>query len=211
MKYDSRMKHRWVAIRVLLFVSAAMVSFAAGAQQPSCTEVHAMAEMAQTHSLRNLERWKSAAGTSYRAQVVYAFRLFAMRPQDRSAALAVLDLIPKNDEQGAELIVFDTSLCDGESMTDLQALGRFETTLSRSWARAAILLPEKMSVYISYLLVVGLNPHDDYAVQMKKVCLQKHRQFVDAVNGLAEHDRKWLVDKIFNPEGCHTLMFPEAD
>jgi hypothetical protein len=65
-----------------------------------------------------------------------------------------------------------------------------------------------MQEYVSYALM-STCPDCDYAVQMRKVCMARHQQFVDAVNKLSAKDKKWFVSELFNPDGCRTLAFPE--
>jgi hypothetical protein len=180
-------------------------------EQQNCTEVHAMVRMVRAQSVAALERSKAAAGEGYRARVAYAFRRFELMPEDRAAATAVLDLIPKRLEQGGELLYLSGPLCDEESVAEMKTLGRLDDRLARDWANAAILIPERMADYVSYPIIMGLNPHDDYAVQMRRVCRAHHDELAAAVRKLPEHDREWFLKQVFNPKGCRTLGFPEAD
>jgi len=77
-------------------------------------------------------------------------------------------------------------------------------------AKAVLLVPKKMSVYVEFAPET-LNPEEDYAVQMKAVCLGNHKGFAQAVAGLPTRDRDWFIGHILNPKGCRVLAFPEAD
>jgi hypothetical protein len=76
-------------------------------------------------------------------------------------------------------------------------------------ARAVLLVPDKMQDYVTYAYISIQNPESDYAIQMQKVCRVKHLEFVSAVDKMPLDDKKWFVAKIFNPDGCHPLAFPE--
>jgi len=75
-------------------------------------------------------------------------------------------------------------------------------------ANAVLLVPEKMFAYVTYA-PLSVNPESDNAVQMKRVCRARHKQFLDAVNRLSPDDKNWFGAKIFNPQGCRTIAFPE--
>src|SRR5208337_1927407 len=74
------------------------------AQKPNCGEIDAMAKMARSMSTAELAANKLKAGESYRAQVVYAMRLSELDPQRHDAAVLLLNLIPKDDQQQHQLM-----------------------------------------------------------------------------------------------------------
>lgn len=60
------------------------------AQQLSCDQVPAIAKMADAQSSKALEQLKSSAGNDYRAELVFTFRQFEVKPTSETAT-AVLD------------------------------------------------------------------------------------------------------------------------
>jgi hypothetical protein len=185
-------------------------------EQPKCAEIHAMVGMAKARSTATLTAWDRKAGDSYRAKVAFAFRFFELHPRDRRAASAVLDLIPQNEEQGWIWYSFSGYLeCTaesgeaGETEKEMLILAKFSWRFTHDEARAVLLVPSKMLAYVSYANTSDGNPSSDYAVQMRKVCLAKHQEFVKAVDQLSADDKKWFLSSTFNPDGCHVLHFPE--
>lgn len=102
-------------------------------------------------------------------------------------------------------------MCDQETDADVRSLAKLQARISRDFASAVILRPEKMLPYVSYPVVLGMDPHDDYAEQMVSVCRKHHSRFVAAVNQLPDRDRAWLLRIVFEPSGCRALAHPEAD
>jgi hypothetical protein len=198
---------RWILVFWMALVGMSLQA----QQEQSCTEVRAMVRMARATSLAVLEKEKGSAGTGYRARTVYVFRRFDLVPRDHAAATAVLDLLPKHESDEGVFWGFDSSLCEGETDAEILALAGVEWRRAHDWARAAILLPERMADYVSYPLIVGLNPHDDYAVRMRRVCLAHPKELTAAIVALSAHDREWYLERVFNPQGCRTLGFPEAE
>jgi hypothetical protein len=203
------MKDHWLAGSIIFSTSSLALCNMSLAQEPNCHEIGAMAAMARANSSTVLMTWKPRAGDSYRAQVVFATRSFELHLADRRAASAVLDLIPKNDEQDSVWKSFGDSLCDAETLKDMFALGRIGDHLPHDLARAVLLAPSKMFDYVSYAITSTQDPHSDYAIQMQTVCRARHQEFVNAVSKLPPDDRSWFVSNKFNPDGCRPLDFPE--
>jgi hypothetical protein len=174
----------------------------------NCGQVAAMANMARAKSLAELKTWKQKAGDSYRAQIVYTFRFFELHPADRNAALSVFSLIPPKKDQEVSYYAFATSLCHDESERDELSLAELGWRIPRDLARAVLVVPEMMFVYVSYAFE-SVGPESDYAVQMKSVCRADPLDFLKAVSKLSPDDKKWFVTRIFNPAGCHPLALPE--
>jgi hypothetical protein len=183
------------------------------AQEPGCVEIPLMAAMARADSIGKLKAAKQKAGDSYRAQLILAARTLEIDPQNRTAAQTLLNLLP-NDELGPEQAIWlslpqlESCPSGGIAESDLVPLFRLQNRLSRDSAKAVLLVPEKMFDYVSYAQL-SINPESDYAVQMRRVCRARHNEFVNAVNRLAPKDKAWLVSKIFDPNGCRTIFFPE--
>jgi hypothetical protein len=202
-------------IAKLLIVLIAFFTLCGGlrAQNPNCKEIAAIGEMARAVSPVALRALKQNSGDSYRARLIFAARSLEIDPKNKSAAADLLGLVP-NDEFSPEQAVWldllqidqDPNRCLPDS--DLKPLGLLQYHLPRLLARAVLLVPDKMQEYVSYALM-STCPDCDYAVQMRKVCMARHQQFVDAVNKLSAKDKKWFVSELFNPDGCRTLAFPE--
>jgi hypothetical protein len=199
-------------IKLVLIVLAAVPAVPGRllAQPLSCNEVHAIAKMANAQSSKALKRLQPAAGNSYRARLVFTFRRFEVEPTITTAP-AVLDLLPQNESHSEDWQSLSGWICDQEKDKDVKSLAKLQTRMSRDFAKAVILRPEKMFQYVSYPVILGLAPHDDFAEQMVRVCRQQHSRFVAAVNQLPERDRAWFLRTVFEPSGCRALAHPEAD
>lgn len=199
------------SVRWILAVIAALLSCGVLlAQESGCVELHAMVGMANAKSTKAMMTLRQKAGDGYRLKVVFAFRLFELHPTDVSAASAVLDLIPQNDEQDIVLHSLSYGLeCDTRSEEDGHVLAVLGAGLPRDLARAILLVPDKMSAYVSYAFTSAPDPNSDYALQMETVCRAKHREFVKAVDELPPDARSGFLRSIFNPDGCHALRLPE--
>jgi hypothetical protein len=186
-------------------------SVCVAAQDVSCEQIASMARMARARSSRSLIAEKQKAGDSYRAQVVFASRAVELRPKDPESAVRLLNLIPQNDVQQAAWMTLGDSLCDRESVGEMNALGRLRESLSRNLAKAVLLVQDKMQVYVSYAITATQDPHSDYAIQMKMVCEVRHPAFEAAVNNLPPDKRDWLGKHILDPAGCRVLARPEVE
>ncbi|MGD0627984.1 MAG: hypothetical protein ABR987_01450 [Terracidiphilus sp.] len=181
------------------------------AQIQNRDQIARMARMARAKSTAQLMVEQRMAGDDYRVQIVSAARQLELVQSDKRSAVALLELIPKNDVQKAVWMTFGDSLCDVESISDMKSLGRLGDRLPHDLAMAVILIPEKMYEYVAYANQATQDPHNDYAMQMKTVCRINHEGFTKAIEELPEGQRDWFVKHIVNPDGCHTLALPEAD
>jgi hypothetical protein len=207
------MKGLWLVKSAVLLTVCSALCGALPAQEPGCLETSAMAAMARANSPAVLKDRKQKAGDSYRAQVIFAARTLEIDPQNKSAAELLLNLIPKDEvgpEQGVWLELDELDQCPSGRVpdSDLKQLWRPRDRLTRDLANAVLLVPKKMFAYVTYA-PLSVNPESDNAMQMRRVCRAKHKQFVEAVNKLSLDDKKWFVEKIFNPNGCRTIAFPE--
>jgi hypothetical protein len=181
------------------------------AQKSNCGEIDAMVKMARAISSAELAAHKLKAGDSYRARVVYATRLLELYPQKQDAAVLLLNLIPKDDEQHLMVMTLGDHLCGTESYHEMKLLGQLGERLPRDLARAVLLAPDKIPEYVAYSIASVQDPHSDYAVQMQKVCRAKHSEFVDAVAKLPWQKKDRFLKYVFDPEGCNALTLPEAN
>jgi hypothetical protein len=182
------------------------------AQEPGCLETTAIGEMASAKTPAELKARRQKAGDSYRSQLVFAARMLEITQNER-AAQSLMDLLPKDEfgpEQAVWLSLDQLQNCPSGRIPDsnLNSLYQLQSRLPRDAARAVLLVPDKMFEYVSYALL-SVDPESDYAMQMGKVCKVRHKQFVKAVNELSPKDRAWFIEKIFNPDGCRTIFFPE--
>ena len=181
-----------------------------GAQNQSCTAIHAMAQMVRADSVDDLNTWKDAAGDDRRARGIYVFRRFELEPMNRAAAYAVLATIPQTEEEDSEWFLLGGRLCTNEEVADMYALADLSARRPHDLAMVVILVPDKMVDYVSYAEIAVQNPDSDYAEQMETVCRSKNAEFLNAVNQLPPARKKWFVTKIFDPHRCHALAHPEA-
>ncbi|MGD1106494.1 MAG: hypothetical protein ABR865_05575 [Terracidiphilus sp.] len=166
--------------------------------------------MARAKSVDGLKAWKKTSGDGYRANVVFAFRLFELE-QTAPVASALFGVLPQDEDLDSVWHSFGTYLCKEETDSDIHTLADLEGRMPRELAMAVLLSPDKMFRYISYAELSLMYPDSDYAEQMEGVCRLKHAEFVDAVNQLPATREKWFVARIFNPDGCHALAHPESD
>jgi len=190
------------------------------AQDENCSVVVGLGRMARAKSVAALAAEERKAGDGYRAQVVFHARLLELDPKSRRAANSLLGLIPKDEKQELVLMTLGDSLCDGESLRDMNSLDRLGQRIPSGLARAVLLVPEKMQAYVSYARHALQDPHNDYAVQMERVCRARHDSFLRAVNqladGIGEGDfpttsAEAFRTRILDPKSCHALALPEAD
>jgi hypothetical protein len=180
------------------------------AEQFDCAQVHAMAQLARARSISELQSLRTSAGESYRAQLVFAFRALELKPTEPTAS-AVLEFLPQNDSHREEWYSLSGWICEEEQERDVTSLAKLQARMSHDFAMSVILVPKKMNEYVSYPVIMGLDPHDDYAERMTAVCKRHHREFNAAINQLPEKDRDWFLQIVFQPSGCRPLAHPESD
>ena len=199
---------------LIVFLGALALCSGLGSQEPKCLETSAVGAMARAKSVAVLKSRQQKAGNSYRSHLVLAARMLEIDPKNKTAAELFLDLLPKNDdgpEQSVWLSLDQLQECPSGGIpdSDLNPLFQLQERLPRDAANAVLLVPDRMFDYVSYAEISTESVVSDYAVQMRRVCTARHQQFVDAVNRLSSKDKHWFVSKIFNPDGCRTLAFPE--
>jgi hypothetical protein len=180
------------------------------APKPNCGEINAIAKMARAISTAELAANKENAGESYRAQVVYAAKLIELAPQRQDAAILLLNLIPKDEQQQQMLMSLGEHHCETESYHEMKMLAQLEERLPRDLTRAVMMVPAKIPEYVAYSIISVQDPHSDYAVQMQKVCKARHAEFFDAVAKLPREKRDRFLKYVFDLDGCNALTLPEA-
>jgi hypothetical protein len=203
-------KLKWI-MQLVIFGNLLLANVLCGAENLSCSQVAAISKMAASKSTPSLAKWQKKAGDSYIAHLVYSFRAFELNPRDRQLASRLLSLVPPSKEDEPLWHTLDGFLCEEERIADLKILAALQARIPHDLARAVVLFPKKMLDYVSYAYTSIQDPHSDYAVQMRSVCLTQHKPFVSAVNSLASDDRQWFVKKIFDPDECRAIALPEAD
>ncbi|MGD0682516.1 MAG: hypothetical protein ABR990_10725 [Terracidiphilus sp.] len=181
------------------------------AQKPNCGEINAIARMARAISTAELAANREKAGESYRAQLVYAAKLIELAPQRQDAAVLLLNLIPKDEEQQHLLMTLGEHHCETESYHEMKMLASLEERLPRDLARAVLMVPGKIPEYVAYSITSVQDPHSDYALQMEKICRAKHAEFVAAVAKLPWEKKDRFQKYVFDSEECNALTLPEAD
>jgi hypothetical protein len=181
------------------------------AEKPNCGEIDALAKMARAISTAELAAHKLKAGESYRAQLVYAAKLLELAPQRQDAAVLLLNLIPKDDQQQQLLMTLGEHHCETESYHEMKILAQLAERLPRDLTRAVLMVSGKIPEYVTYSITSVEDPHSDYAVQMEKVCKARHAEFFDAVTKLPREKRDRFLKYVFDLDGCNALTLPEAD
>ena len=138
------------------------------AQQQTCVQVLALAKMARARSVSELDPLKASVDNSYLAQLVFTFRSFELQPTEGTAS-AVLDFLPRDESHREEWYSLSGLMCAEETQGDVIALARIQARMSRDFAKSVILFPKRMNQYVSYPVIMGLDPHDDYAEAMTGV------------------------------------------
>ncbi len=196
----------FVAVLTFLFASCMELL----AEKPNCGEIDAIAGMARAISTAELTGYKEKAGESYRAQLVYAAKLSELEPERHDAAVRLLNLIPKDDEQQRIVMTLGEHQCETESYHEMKMLGQLEERIPHDLARAVLMVPQKIPEYVVYSLSSVQDPHSDYALQMQKVCRARHPEFVEAVTKLPREKRDRFLNYIFDLDGCNALSLPEG-
>lgn len=193
---------------VTLSICVTLIGPLAG-QTLSCGEIIPVVAMARAKSAHILIEEKRKVSEGYRSQVVFAARWFELHSTDRQAAVALLTVIPENDQQQEIWMTLGSNLCNGETISDMKVMAGLRDRLSRDLAAAVMLAEEKLQAYLDYAETSTQDPHSDYALQMEKVCRAKHREFLKAVDGLPSGRRDWFVGHILDPKKCRALALPE--
>ena len=208
------MKDHWAFTTAALIVTLMGLNPHLLAREPGCKEISLVAAIARAKTPSELKMRKQHTGDSYRAPLIFAVRMFEIDPQSRISAESLLKLLPKDDSSPEEAVWLDLvhmETCPSGRFTDsdLMPLFKLQPRLPRDVARAVLLVPDRMFDYISYASISVEDPHSDYAIQMKKPCEKMHGQFTAAFRRLSEKDQSWYRTKVFNPDGCRVMAFPE--
>ncbi len=183
----------------------------AQAEEIKCQEVAALANVARAKSAAAIKKFELLAGTSYRVRFVVAYRSFRLSPSSKPAAQRLVNQIPKNDAERTELMTLGDRLCDGEPITDMKTLSRVRDGAARELANAVLLSPDDMFQYVEYALNAVEDPHSDYAIQMKRVCVGNKVEFAKAVNNLPAEKKETFQKHVMNESTCQPLALPEAE
>jgi hypothetical protein len=181
------------------------------AQTADCNVIRTLAETARAPSDSKLLSLKESAGDSYRANLVFAWRTFQLQPKDPTRAERLLMLIPSDDDQRGVILMLGDSLCDSETVTQMESLARVRDDFAHELARAVLVVPRFLASYIRYSLLATRDPHSNYAVEMAAVCKVAHDQFVNAVRQLSATDQQNLTRSVLDPNGCRVIAVPEGN
>jgi hypothetical protein len=176
----------------------------------NCLEIAAMAQMARAKSPRQVAAASGKAGQSYAARLIHAYRLFQLQPGTKEHGDRLLKLIPSTETQQNALMTLGDMLCNNESVADITTLARVSEGWSRELSNAVLLSPGFLPQYVQYSLLAVLDPHSDYAIQMKRVCEKAHPDFVNAVKGLPADKRQVFAKHVLRPGTCTVVAVPET-
>jgi hypothetical protein len=170
-----------------------------------------LTKIAQSTSIARLTELEQKVSQNYQLQVAFTARSLELNPKSRAAASSFLALIPQNDDQYLAWITFGDSMCENESFHDMDLLDRFGARLEHDIATAVILVPGKMPEYIEFAFESVGNPHSNYAVEMQRVCRNRHAELMHAINALPSEDRTRIGHYILDVETCKALRLPEGE
>jgi hypothetical protein len=200
--------------RLLAAITVLAASASLHAQSSACSDSAAIAHLARAHSAASLKARMLKAGNSYRAQIIFAARSLEIDSGNKTAALALLTLLPKDVQGPQETYWLDLSGPDqcpsgGAPLSDLLALENLRDRLPADLAKAVLLLPSKLPEYLAYASIAIGDPHNDYAEQMQAVCKARHTDFLKAVQAMNPKDRAWFEKMIFHPNSCRAIALAE--
>ena len=201
---------------LLIFVCLSCVSLFA--QEPGCAQISLRGQMARARRIAVLADLKKKAGADPRIELVFAARKLELNSTSKTAADSLLDLLPKYESDPYEddpirsrwldLIGLQACLSGGISLRELKALSLLESHLPRLLAKAVLLSPEKMPVYVGHTQLF-ITPDSDFPIHMQTVCRRQHQTFLNAVDKFSSKDKQWFETIIFNPKTCRTIYHPE--
>lgn len=196
---------------LLVFISGAFICDLSLAADLSCDELKSSIDMVRSNSTDTLTGYRVAAGNSYRVDVIFAFKYFELNDKDMRAGRRLFKILPKNDKQYGIWLTMGDSLCNDESVADMKLLDEFSARFSLLLSRAVMSNPDEMPRYVEFSLMAAQDPHSDFALQMKRVCLAKHEAFKRAVKGLSIADRHWFAAHVMHVDHCKPLALPELN
>src|SRR5260370_35866461 len=101
------------------------------AQEQNCKEIGAAAQMARAKSTRALNDARKQAGESYVARLVFAYRFLHLHPKSKTPAESLLSLIPTDNTQQKVVLTLADSLCDEETVADIDVVARVTDGLAQ--------------------------------------------------------------------------------
>ncbi len=203
-----RIRARLAIIVFLAFIGAGATPL--WAMEIECGDVIAMAKVAAARTEKVLESEAKRLGDSYLAHSVFAARHFELH-NDRRSATVLMGLLPANEEQQIAWGSLGESMCDRETTAEMKVLGGLGDRLARNIARAVILVPEKMISYVNFSLMTTSDPHSNYAIEMRRVCLHRQQELAAAVDTLEMDKKQWFRTHVMDLSTCQALSLPEAE
>jgi hypothetical protein len=170
-----------------------------------------MARMARADSASAVMAEQQNTGSSYRANTVFAARMFVLLPTDATAAERLLSLMPSTNDESIVWGNFGLAFCQQESDSDMTTLAKLGAQLPSLLASAVILKPVELPRYVKCALLAVGDPDNDHTVQMEQVCRMKRHDFLLAVGKLDPDERKWFDSRIFDVKKCKAIHLPESD
>jgi hypothetical protein len=141
-----------------------------------CSAVHSWAQISTAKSVAKLTEKNANSNGEYIWNLVVAYRALQLT-KDPTRAASLLRLIPSNESDQLAIMTLGDSLCDAESVTDMQKLAAVRDGLPSEFAKAVILAPSFLYRYIRYSIVACQDAQrlcDAHAkslrAQSKQVC-----------------------------------------
>ncbi|MGH9506240.1 MAG: hypothetical protein ACRD13_04885 [Terriglobales bacterium] len=145
------------------------------------------------------------------ALATYYSQLFALDPHDRTAALGLLQSLPKNLAESTGVDSTDEYLYKKETAADLKLVARVGWELSRRAAAALHFWPGLLPAYLSYGEIAFLDSEDEYPNLAEKICRENPKHFLQALRALSAPDQCYFANRIVNPRGCRQIAVTEAE
>jgi hypothetical protein len=173
----------------------------------TCDHLDLIAKALRQRTTPDIATSEKAMQDDYFAKLMLAARTFELRSSSREAAMTFASLVPANDVEEGWWRGLGES-CD-KSLKDEMTVEAMVERLPRLLARAILLVPEKLREYIAYSEKSVLDPHSDYAMQMKLVCRANQKRFQKSFVELPPDKQAWLRIHVFDPVECRPLALPE--
>jgi len=198
--------------RKSLFAVGAMMwtSLASATIFEDCQPVKMLATYVRNGSAQIPDMGAKDDSSRYLIQLVRAAHSFETTQKSKNRALALLDKLPKSEEQFVGWISLGDLLCDGEAVADMKVLGRLGDRLPRLVVRAVIEIPLRLPEVLRFALIARRDPHSDYAVQLQRLCKLQKRAFLAARESLTNTERGDFDFAVFDVRSCRAKALPEA-
>jgi hypothetical protein len=199
-------KKRYLCGFAFLLMSAGSVM----ASEIACGALHSMLELARADSFASLMANRPRIDEGYRGRLVFAFKLFDLS-RDSKSAEHLLSMLPKNEREYQIWITMGDALCDSETVSDMEAMQKLSLGFSSLASQAAILHPAGIPSLLRTVMLSVQDPHSDLALKLEPICRSRHAAFREAMQKMTPDNRAWFESRAFDVVQCKALVSPESD